>query len=110
MRNDRVELAIRELVEALRAEIQPTPEPTILVGAKTAAALLGISTSSLYALIRSGELPERKVGRRHLIRRPDLEAYAAADGARSGAPNGSGNSPESGSTSGSRRGADAMAD
>jgi excisionase family DNA binding protein len=44
----------------------------------TAAQLLGgISRTSLYSLMDSGELPSRKVGRRRLVPRAALEAYAA---------------------------------
>jgi len=74
---DRVELAVRELVDALRSELQPEPEPPALINIATAAQLLGISRTSLYQLIDAGDVPSRKVGRRRLIPRADLERYAA---------------------------------
>jgi excisionase family DNA binding protein len=78
MSADRVELAVRELVAALRAEMAPEPEPPTLVDITTAARLLNVGRTSVYALMDSGELPSRHVGRRRLIPRAALEAYAEA--------------------------------
>jgi excisionase family DNA binding protein len=39
---------------------------------------IGIGRDKLYTLIRSGELPARKVGRRTLIVASDLEAFLKA--------------------------------
>jgi excisionase family DNA binding protein len=68
---------MRELVDALRAELTPPPEPPALVDLTTAARLLGVSRTSLYQRMDAGELPSRKLGRRRLIPRVALEAYAA---------------------------------
>jgi excisionase family DNA binding protein len=75
---DRVELAVRELVDALRAELTPPPEPSAMVSIAEAAQLLGVSRTSLYALMDTGVLPSRHVGRRRLISRAALEQYADA--------------------------------
>lgn len=40
-----------------------------------AARLLGIGRSTLYALIKEGRLPVRKLGRRTLIHRDDLGQF-----------------------------------
>jgi excisionase family DNA binding protein len=40
---------------------------------KEAAAASGIGRTTIYELIKCGELPLVKIGRRSLIRRPDLE-------------------------------------
>lgn len=79
MTGDRVELAVRELVEALRAELTPPPEPPALVDITTAARLLGLSRTSVYTLMDTGALPSRKVNRRRLIPRADLERFAAGE-------------------------------
>ena len=77
MSPDRVELAVREFVAALRDELRPSLEPSALVDLTTAARLLGVSRTSLYVLMDSGALPSRHVGRRRLVPRAALEAYAA---------------------------------
>ena len=77
--SDRLELALRELVSALRAEMAPEPEPAALVDIATAARLLGISRTSLYAALDSGQLASRHIGRRRLVPRSALEAYAAGE-------------------------------
>lgn len=75
--SDRVELAVRELVAALRDELRPPPEPAALVDLATAARLLNVSRTTLYQLMDSGELASRHVGRRRLVARAALERYAA---------------------------------
>lgn len=75
---DRVELAVRELVEAIKADMAPLPEPPVLVDLATAATMLNLSRTSLYACLDSGELPSRHVGRRRLIHRADIERFAEA--------------------------------
>lgn len=78
MSADRVELAVRELVAALRAELRPPPEPSALVDITTAARMLQVSRTTLYVLMDRGELPSRHVGRRRLVSRTAVEAYAHA--------------------------------
>ena len=77
--SDRVELAVRELVEALRAELAPPPEPTTMLSIAEAARLLGCSRTTLYAALDSGQLDSRHIGRRRLVPRAALEAYAAGE-------------------------------
>jgi excisionase family DNA binding protein len=72
---DRVELAIRELVAALRAEITPAPEPCALVDIATTAHLLGISRTTVYQLLDSGRLASLTIGRRRLVSRVAIEAF-----------------------------------
>lgn len=74
---DRVELAVRELVAALRAELTPEPEPSALVSVTDACRMLGIGRTSLYVLMDAGELPSLHVGRRRLLSRHDVETYAS---------------------------------
>ncbi len=76
--SDRVELAVRELVAALRAELAPPPEPSAMVSIAEAARLLDVSRTSIYQLLDNGTLPSRKAGRRRLIPRAALGAYAGA--------------------------------
>lgn len=40
--------------------------------------ILGVGRSTLYALIKEGRLPVRKLGKRTLILRADLEQFIAA--------------------------------
>lgn len=51
-----------------------TAEP-LLYSPETAARLLGVGRSTVYALLASGEAPSIKIGRSRRIRRADLEAY-----------------------------------
>jgi excisionase family DNA binding protein len=43
-----------------------------------AARTLGIGRSTIYSLISEGRLPIRKIGRRTLIFRSDIDAFIAA--------------------------------
>ena len=76
MSADRVELAVRELVDALRDEIAPPPEPTTMVSIAEAARLLGCSRTSLYAALDSDQLASRHIGRRRLVPRAALDRFA----------------------------------
>lgn len=40
--------------------------------------LLGIGRSTLYSLIKDGRLPVRKLGKRTLVMREDLDRFLAA--------------------------------
>ena len=69
----------------------PTPElarvPNLLFSQKESARILGVSLRTLQNLISAKELPVRRIGRRVLIHRNDLEVFARRDhllGARGG--------------------------
>ncbi len=65
--SDRLERALRELVDAIRAEVQPAAdEPDRLYSIDEASAALGLGRSKVYDLIAAGELATIKVGRRRL--------------------------------------------
>ena len=68
---DRIELAVSELVDALRAEIASSaahePEPDRLLPIPDAADALGIGRSMLYEEIARGRIRTVKVGRRRLV-------------------------------------------
>lgn len=59
-----------------RARVRPEGRP-LLVSVSGAAALLGVSRTTMYRLMRRG-LPFKQVGHRRLFRTRDLEAFAAA--------------------------------
>ena len=42
-----------------------------------AARMIGIGRSTLYAIIKDGQLPVRKLGKRSLILREDLDRFIA---------------------------------
>lgn len=50
----------------------------ILLRVETAAVLLGIGRTKVYALIKRGRIPTVRIGRRTLIHRADLERFAQA--------------------------------
>jgi excisionase family DNA binding protein len=68
---DRIEVAVSELVDALRAEIASStarrPEPDRLLAIPDAADALGIGRSMLYQQIAAGRIRTVKVGRRRLV-------------------------------------------
>lgn len=82
---DRVELAVRELVAALReslsAEAAPRPdEPERLLSIEDAAKALGIGRTLAYGLIQSGQLRSIKVGaRRRLVPTSAIAEYARGE-------------------------------
>lgn len=73
---DRIEAAVRELVAALRAEVQPKePEPDRLLSIPEVADALGIGRSMLYEEIRAGRIRAIKVGRRRLVPSSAVRLY-----------------------------------
>lgn len=52
-------------------------EQSDLVGTTKAAELLGVSENRIRQLINSGQLPAERIGRTFVIRRRDVEAFAA---------------------------------
>jgi excisionase family DNA binding protein len=67
--NNRLEIALRELVDALRAELATDPNagPEHLLSIDEAAATLGIGRSTLYQELDAGRIRSLKVGRRRLV-------------------------------------------
>ena len=58
-------------------EMHPGSSLDMEISAKQAAELLDRTASRIRQLLRSGELPARKVGRRWLLKRHDVIAYCA---------------------------------
>lgn len=50
----------------------------VLLRVEAAALLLGIGRSTMFELIRRGEMPVVRIGRRTLVHRDDLERFAQA--------------------------------
>ncbi len=48
-------------------------EPRLAYGIAEAAAMLGIGRTTIYELVRSGQLATLKIGQRRLVTRVDLE-------------------------------------
>jgi len=61
-----------------KRELPPLPENPLSFSIEEAAAHLRVSRSAIYALLAEGKLPRRKVGRRTIILKVDLDAYFAA--------------------------------
>lgn len=80
---DRLDAAIRELVEALRDELraeleaEPAPGPDRLLSIDQACAALGLGRSRTYQEISSGRLPSIRVGRRRLVPAAAIARYIA---------------------------------
>jgi excisionase family DNA binding protein len=58
--------------------VTPAPGPAgqcLTITAPEAAALLGLSEKALYAGVRAGQVPARRVGRRVLFHRDTLVAW-----------------------------------
>lgn len=53
-------------------------ESGLLLRVEAAAILLGIGRTKMYELIQRGEIPVVRIGRRTLLHRSDLEAFAQA--------------------------------
>ncbi len=56
--------------------INAEPELTVLLKVEEAAVRLRIGRTTLYALIRTGELPSVRIGKLRRLRPADLTAYA----------------------------------
>lgn len=84
MTADRLELAVRELVAAIRADVRPPPEPSLFLTLDEAARQLRIGRTSLYGMLDRGELPSVKVGRRRLVPRAAIDALEASGPAEAG--------------------------
>jgi excisionase family DNA binding protein len=74
----RLEAAIRELVDALRAEMATAPPsaPPELLNVSEGARRAGIGRTLMYSLIARGAVRSVKVGRRRLIPAEALTALA----------------------------------
>jgi excisionase family DNA binding protein len=78
----RLEIALAELAEAIRAEVRAeaaaTPSaPDRLLSVAEAAAALGLGRSLLYTEIASGRLRSLRVGRRRLVSAGAIREYIA---------------------------------
>lgn len=78
--NPRTEQAVRELAEALLAELRasppPAPLPDRLMSVEAAAQALSIGRTLAFREIRAGRLRSVKVGRRRLVPSSALDAYS----------------------------------
>lgn len=78
----RLEAALAELAEAIRAEVRaeatPADAPDRLLSVDEAAAMLGLGRTRLLAEVYSGRLASLKVGRRRLIPAGAITAYIAS--------------------------------
>lgn len=59
-------------------DIGTGPIPRLLYSPEEAAAALNIDRSTVFAFVRTGELPSRRIGRRRLFTREDLLAFIAS--------------------------------
>lgn len=82
---DRIDVAVRELVAALRDELTPPTAPTDpverLLDIPSAARVLGVGRSTVYNEIGAGRLRSVKVGRRRLVPSGAIAAYTRQDAA-----------------------------
>lgn len=56
----------------------PPANKTVL-SAIEAAAILGLGRSTIYRLLTSKELPSKRIGKRWLVRRVDLDKFVAPE-------------------------------
>jgi excisionase family DNA binding protein len=76
--SDRLDTAVRELVEALRDEVRteaPHEASPPLLSVAEAAARAGVGRTFVYNAISSGRLRSHKLGRRRLVGSADLDAW-----------------------------------
>ena len=57
------------------AVLATLPDPNELISVRNGARHCDLGESTLWRLVRKGEIPSRRIGRRVLIRRGDLDAY-----------------------------------
>lgn len=55
-----------------------TSQPSLVVSINDLPRLIGLGKTRINELIKSGELPARKAGRRTLVLRADVEAFLQA--------------------------------
>ncbi len=82
---DRLEAAVRELVEALREEVQAevrvrTASTPRLLSIAEAAEACGLSRSTFYGLMGRGEIRSISIGRRRLIPESALREFMDGGG------------------------------
>jgi excisionase family DNA binding protein len=58
-------------------DTERTPERNELLSARDLARVLGVSRSTAYGLLWSGEIPSLKIGRSRKLRRTDLDKFVA---------------------------------
>jgi excisionase family DNA binding protein len=80
----RLEVALAELADAIRAEVRAELEatsaaPDRLVSVDDAAVALGIGRTSVYTAMAAGRLRSVKVGRRRLVPSSALRELAGSD-------------------------------
>jgi excisionase family DNA binding protein len=63
----------------MKASAEPVEKIKFLYSVKDTAGSLGISQRAIWEYIRRGELPIRKIGRRVLIHRREIEKFANKD-------------------------------
>jgi excisionase family DNA binding protein len=74
---------LHELIEvAIPSRVEPVPRPPLddpphLLPIPEASDRLGIGRTTLWGLIRDGQIPTVTIGRRRLIAEADLQAYVA---------------------------------
>lgn len=74
---NRIEVAVAELVDALRAELTPPdPSPPRLLSIQEASRAMGVGRSLLYTELAAGRLRSVKVGNRRLIPTTAIAEYA----------------------------------
>lgn len=83
--SDRLEAAVREIVEALREEMRAevnarTTAPSRLLSIKEAAEACGLSRTTFYGLIGKGEVRSIRIGRRRLVPESALREFMDSGG------------------------------
>jgi len=56
-------------------DTEPSTRKSVAVGVDDAAALMGVGVSTVYRLLKRGELTRLKLGHRTLIRLSEIEAF-----------------------------------
>ncbi len=66
-------------IAGMPSDIAPVDTGQWWIGLGDAAAALGVSRDTLRTMVRLGQLPTMRLGRRTVIRRCDLERFKAAE-------------------------------